>query len=222
MFRVVWLIGFLVSLPALAAENLTAHPALDVLAEGFGGWDAVRSGRTFAYRLKLTNAKQVLVRDDLYRIDLVTGHVWSRNLLTLEEAWWDGASGWSRVGAAGPVRDEAAGTRLKAHAAYNFLRLLRDPATQAEWVVQRGAWIFPRMQLTPASHDPFEVEIIPASRQIVTNHFRDGTRSTERNYRPVGPIVWPMSFDVMQGRGFTNGEFSELHLLDEPALPAKP
>lgn len=203
-------VSLLLSVHAAGAPS--ARPPLDVLARGFGGWPALRAVRAFAYRLTLTDGKGTVLRDAQYRLDLENGQVWSKNLLTGEEAWWDGTSGWRQAAPGRHERDEAAGTRLRSHAAYNFLRLLRDSATRAEWKSPA------RIRLSPAGADPFEVEIDPATGRILTNHFGDGTGSAEHDYQPVGPLVWPMRFIVPGVGGPRTGVFDEVRLLTEPAI----
>jgi hypothetical protein len=174
----------------------------------------LRVVRTFAYRLTRTDARGVVTRDERYRLDLETGAVWSRDLRTGVEIWWDGATGWRRAKAGDePTKDEAAGTRLQSHAAFNFFRLLRDPATRAEWTAER------RIRLTPAGEEAFEVELDPASGRIVANHFAGGLVSSEADYQSVGALVWPMEFRVPGANAFT-GRFSEVELQREPALSA--
>lgn len=210
----VWLVFTGALLLAAAPALADTRPApLDALAASFGGWAPLREVRTFAYRLKRLNAQGVVTRDERFRLDLEKGHVWSRDLSTGVETWWDSSAGWRHAAADGePVRDEAAGARLRSHAAFNFFRLLRDPATQAEWTGER------RIRLTPAGEEPFEVELDPASGRIVANHFPGGLVSDEADYQPVGALVWPMEFRVPGANAFT-GRFSEVELLREPALP---
>lgn len=197
-----------------AAAPAAERPApLDALAASFGGWTPLRAVRTFAYRLTRTDAQGVVTRDESYRLDLENGQVWSRDRRSGDEAWWDGAAGWRRPAAGGAAgRDDAAGARLRSHAAFNFFRLLRDPATRAEWTGER------RIRLTPAGEEAFEVELDPASGRIVANHFGPVV-SGEFDYRPVGALVWPMEFRV-PGAKASVGRFSELELSDDPALPA--
>lgn len=203
-----------VFLVVVATHADTRSAPLDALAASFGGWALLREVRTFAYRLTRTDAQGVVTRDERYRLDLEKGHVWSRDLRTGVETWWDGAAGWRRATNDGePARDEAAGTRLRSHAAFNFFRLLRDPATRAEWTAER------RIRLTPAGEEAFEVELDPSSGRIVANHFAGGFVSDEADYQPVGSLVWPMEFRVPGAKAFT-GRFSEVELLREAALPA--
>lgn len=202
-------------LMGVAAARADLRPApLDALAASFGGWAPLREVRTFAYRLTRTDAQGVVTRDECYRLDLETGHVWSRDLRTGVEIWWDGAAGWRRAATGGDaVRDEAAGARLRSHAAYNFYRLLRDPATRAEWT-DAG-----RIRLTPAGEEAFEVELDSATGRIVANHFDGGMVSGEFDYQPLGALVWPTEFRVPGARAFS-ARFSEIQLSREPALPA--
>lgn len=210
------LLAFLLWSPVIAGATTApaARPALEVLAEALGGAEAVRAGRTFAYRLTRTAANGVVGRDEDYRLDLDTGQVWRRDRRSGEETWWDGTAGWRRPAAgAAPQRDDETGRRLQAHGAYNFLRLLRDPATRAEW---RGPH---RLRLHPAGVEAFEVELDPRDGRIVANHFDDGSFSEETDYAPLGALVWPMAFRVPGPEGASVGRFSEVRLLDEPALP---
>jgi hypothetical protein len=200
--------------PAESDPRRDARAPLDVLAASFGGWEAMRAGRTLAYRLTVTDEDQAVRRDARYRLDLASGAVWSRDLLTGEETEWDGTTGRRRRGQAEATRDDAAGERLRTHAAYNFLRLLRDPATRAEW---QGAW---RIRLHPAGAAAFAVELDPSNGRIRSNHFDDGAFSTEEDYQPVGALVWPMRFVVPSASGGRTGVFRDVQLLAEPALPA--
>lgn len=211
------LVTFTCGLLIVVAAHADLRPApLDALAASFGGWASLRKVRTFAYRLTRLNAQGVVTRDERYRLDLETGHVWSRDLRTGIETWWDGAAGWRRAAAVSePARDDAAGARLRSHAAFNFFRLLRDPATRAEWTAER------RIRLTPAGEEAFEVELDAASGRIVANHFAGGFVSDEADYQSVGALVWPMEFRVPGENAFT-GRFSEVELSREPALPASP
>jgi hypothetical protein len=214
--RVRSLVAFACVLLGVAAMHAAdPRPApLDALAASFGGWTPLREVRTFAYRLMRLDAQGVVTRDERYRLDLETGHVWSRDLRTGIETWWDGAAGWCRAVTDGdPARDDVAGARLRSHAAFNFFRLLRDPATRAEWTGER------RIRLTPTGEEAFEVELDPVSGRIVANHFAGGFVSDEADYQPVGALVWPMEFRVPGANAFT-GRFSEVELSREPALPA--
>lgn len=203
-----------VFLPVIAAHADTRPAPLDALAASFGGWAPLREVRTFAYRLTRIDAQGAVTRDERYRLDLEKGSVWSRDLRTGVETWWDGSAGWRRAKPGDkPAKDEAAGTRLRSHAAFNFFRLLRDSATRAEWTSER------RIRLTPAGEDAFEVELDPASGRIVENHFAGGFVSDEADYQRVGSLVWPMEFRVPGLKAFT-GRFSEVELLREAALPA--
>lgn len=202
-------------LGVVVAHADTRSAPLDALAVSFGGWSPLREVRTFAYRLTRTDAQGVVTRDERYRLDLESGQIWSRDLRTGVEAWWDGAAGWRRAADdREPGRDEAAGARLRSHAAFNFFRLLRDPATRAEWTAE---W---RIRMTPAGEEAFEVELDPASGRIVANYFAGSLGSDETDYQPIGgALVWPMEFRT-RGANASTGRFSEVELSREPALPA--
>lgn len=202
----------LIALAAHAVEPAVSAPPLDVLAQGFGGWPALRAVRTFAYRLTVTDKSGAVTRDALYRLELANGHVWSKNLLADEETWWDGASGWRRTGSAPAERDEQVARKLREHAAYNFFRLLRDPATRAEWSGLR------RICLTPAGQAAFEVELFATGHRIALNDFGDVTVA-EASYEPIESLVWPRCFSVGSKDGVVaTGRYRELVLLDAPAL----
>lgn len=212
-----WLICLLlVGVTALpAARPVPDEKPLDVIAKGLGGWDAVRAGRTFAYRLKITDQRGTVQRDALYRLELANGHIWSKNLQTGEETWWDGTSGWHRFGKGEAVRDDDAAKTLGEHAAYNFLRLLRDPETRAEW---RDALGLQEVRLVPAGRTAFMATLVPDGGWIRMSRFGDIT-VFEGRYEKVGALVWPMQFDVHNRNGPTStGSYSEIALLDEPAL----
>ncbi|MBI5426580.1 MAG: hypothetical protein HZA32_21090 [Opitutae bacterium] len=211
-----WIVFAGALLLAAASALAGTRPApLDALATSFGGWAPLREVRTMTYRLTRFSGG-TRVGEVLYRLDLESGHVWSRDMLTNEESWWDGATGWRRAAKGNPERDAGVADRLREHAAYHFFRLLRDPATRAEWIN------LTRIRIKPAGQEAFEVELDPSDGRIRSNHFGDVT-VREGFYEPVGQLVWPMKFIVEQPlKPPASGHFSAVRLLAEPALPVPP
>jgi hypothetical protein len=198
------------ALAVLFSTTAGAQPAPDVpdelarLRKGLGGDAALASVRSFDYRLQVRAPDGTLERDTRYRLDPASGAVCAHSLLEDVTRYRDAATRW-RIGADGrrmPLADEDADA-LAAHAAYHFVRLLRDPHTRATRV---GA----RVRLQPASHEAFEVTL-DARDRIVANHFEDGTEVAERRHRRVDGVEWPMEFEVRTGpRAGAVGVFSEV------------
>ena len=193
-------------LPTLALCLAAVSPpqdARDALAAAFG--PAAAQVAAIEYRLRVEDAAGQPVSDARYLLLPAPARLYREDADT--RSWSDPASAWRWSRGQWESLGEAGRAPLRAHVAYNFFALLRDPAAGIERA--GGA----RLRLAPAGHEAFEVEL-DAQGRIVRNLFADGTTVRELDYRAVqGGLQWPMRYEVLeQGEATRIGRFSDFRV----------
>ncbi|UXI70179.1 hypothetical protein [Tahibacter amnicola] len=189
---------------SVAAASTESDP-LHILRKGFGEKALARTVSVH-YHLAVSRPDGSRLREGDYCLEPGTGTLVVRNTADGSLSWISPTGNGVRRNGTNVPLDEATTARLRAHAATHFLRLLRDPATRAQWQDTH------RIRLFPAGQDAFDVRL-DAHHRIVENRFDDGTVSVEHDYRDIGGIWWPMRFDAMKdGKPVASGLFSNLRL----------
>lgn len=200
------------SLGVLAQD---ASPNARVKA-GLGG-AAVDAVARFDYRLQISDAAGRLQRAGHYSLLPAQRRLYVREALPAPAAQtWSGPDGtWRLSDAQWEFLGESLASPLRQHVAYNFLALLRDPKTQYS---EAGP---DRVRIAPAGADAFEVQLDTATGRILENRFGPDASAREFDYRDVGGVHWPMSFDVVVNGAVTRrGRFSHVRVGTQAELPA--